>query len=106
MINSGGIGISVKIAKAKAVVAANSRAIGKTGNAGIGYFELMKTNHELISTSLVEGEMHKRYRFSAHLSDRIGSRQWHARHAGCAGAVLQHGRLNGVAVMCAYEEQS
>jgi len=41
-----------KKVRAKAAVAANSRAIGKTGNAGIGYSGLMETSHELISTFL------------------------------------------------------
>jgi len=40
-----------KIVKAKATIAANSRAIGKIGNAGIGDYGLMETSHELISTS-------------------------------------------------------
>jgi len=66
----------------------------------------METNHELISTSLVEGEMHKRDQVSVCFSDRISSRQWHSCHAVCTGAVLQHGRLNSEAVMCAYEELS
>jgi len=41
-----------KLAKAKAKIAANSKAIGKIGNADIGVFGLMETSHELISTSL------------------------------------------------------
>jgi len=41
-----------KIAKAKAPIAANSRAIGKIGNARIGDFGLMAASYDLISTSL------------------------------------------------------
>jgi len=41
-----------KIAKTKALIAANSRAIGKIRNTRIGDFGLIAASYDLISTSL------------------------------------------------------
>jgi hypothetical protein len=41
-----------KITKSKAPIAANSRAIGKIGNARIGDFGLIAASYDLISASL------------------------------------------------------
>jgi len=53
LINSGVAGLLTAIAQIKALVAANSMAIGKICNAGMGYCRRKAARHELISTSLM-----------------------------------------------------
>jgi len=52
LMTSGVAGLLAAIAQIKALIAANSRAIGKISNADMGHFRRNAARHELISISL------------------------------------------------------